>query len=66
MHDSVSCLVNHENGQEPNDKEIAQSADDFQAMKSKRHLFSGFFARKVNEEEADSESNQISDEMKGV
>ncbi len=66
VHDSVSCFVNHENGQEPNDKEITQSADDFQTMKSKRHLFSGFFARKVNEEKADSKSNQISDEMKGV
>lgn len=64
--DSVGCLVNHENGQEPNDEKVAQGSDDFQAMESKRHFLSGFFARKINEEEADTKSNQISDQMKGI
>ena len=35
-------------------------------MESKRHFLSGFFARKIDEEEADSKSNQISDQMKGI
>lgn len=66
MYDSVSCFVNHKDSQEPDDEQIGQGSNDLHTMIAKCHFFSGFFTRKINEEEADSKSNQIGNQMKGI
>ncbi len=66
MNYSISCFINEENRQEPNNKEITQSSYKFHSMVPKRHFLVSFFPRDVNKHKADSKSNQVSDQMERI
>ena len=66
VNDSVRSLVNHKDGQKPNDKEITQGSKKFHAMVAEWHFFSGFFLSVVNKEETDCKPDQISYQMKSI
>jgi len=65
-YDPFSGLEDHKKEEHIDDEKIREGTEQFHSMISKSHFRGGFFFRKIEEEEAEDEANQISDEMNGI
>ena len=66
INNAVSSFINQKESKRPNNKQIADSSQQLEAMIAKGHLLSGLSLAAVDEHKRQHETNQICDEMKCI
>ena len=66
VNDPASGLVDEEEGQSPDDEQVAQGAQELHAMEAECHGIGGFLAGVPDEDEGHEEPDEVGNEVEGV